>query len=156
MPAIDFLIRSLEQRELDAAISLRARMHHELNGVHADDEYPGWRERFKEFFATRMAADGAAVFVAQAGAEPVGLSSVYQLKNHRTEIFRRPIAYITSVYVVPERRRQGLATRLTQACVYWARAHGCQVVRLRTSPMGREVYTRMGFTPSDELELRAD
>jgi GNAT superfamily N-acetyltransferase len=156
MPATDFLIHRLEQRELDAAISLRARMNQELDGVHPDAEHPGWRERFREFFATRVAADDAAVFVAQMGSEPVGLSSVYQLRNHRTEIFGRPVAYITSVYVVPEQRRRGLATRLTQACIDWARTHGCRVVRLRTSRMGREVYTRMGFTPSDELELRAD
>ncbi len=91
------------------------------------------------------------MYIAEMGGAPVGLACVYS--NHRTEIFLRPVAYITSVYVVPEQRRQRLATALTQACIDWAVARGIEIIRLRASKMGRPLYASMGFTPSNELEM---
>ncbi|HLW37786.1 MAG TPA: GNAT family N-acetyltransferase [Candidatus Eremiobacteraceae bacterium] len=156
MPTTDVVLRPLAKHELGTAVLLRALMNRELNGTDPDVDYPGWRERFVSFFAARLEVERAAIFLAESDSRAIGLASVYFGSNHRTEIFLRPIAYVTSVYVLPERRRRGLATRLTQACIDWARAKGCDVIRLRASKMGRPVYTRMGFTPSDELEIRYD
>jgi len=153
MRALDLTLRALGQGNLNAAIDLRARMNQEMNGSDPDSEYPGWRLRFENFFASRIGAGSAAMYIAEMGGAAVGLACVYVLSNHRTEIFLRPVAYITSVYVVPEKRRQGLATALTQACIDWAVARGIDIVRLRASEMGRPLYAGMGFTPSNELEM---
>jgi hypothetical protein len=47
-----------------------------------------------------------------------------------------------------------VARAITLATIEWARANGCVVIRLRASEMGRLVYRSLGFTPTDEMELR--
>jgi GNAT superfamily N-acetyltransferase len=103
-----------------------------------------------------MERDHAALFVAEADGRPIGVAAVYLLKNHRSDIFARQSAYVSNVWVEPAHRRQGIATALTRDAIDWARAKGCEVVRLRSSQMGRPVYASLGFTPSDEMELRLD
>lgn len=123
------------------------------DGIDADAEYPGWRDRFVKFFAPRLAAKEAAVYVAEADGKVVGVAAVYRFANHRTEIFGRSVAYITNVYVVPAQRRHGLGTKLTQACIDWARARDYDTIRLRTTHMGRPVYAKLGFEQSNDMEL---
>jgi GNAT superfamily N-acetyltransferase len=146
-------IRPIELYELGAAADLRERMTRELSATGSPPENPGWRVAFERFYATRIAAGTAATFVIRDTDRLVAMASVYRLVNHRSEIFAQPSAYISNVYVVPELRRRGFASRLTQACVAWARDQGCVVARLRTSHVGRPVYASLGFSPSDELEL---
>ena|SRR5579872_3466673 len=154
MPALDVDIREIPAAELDTAISLRAAMNRELNGSDPDVMYPGWRERFREFFSSRIQSDHAAVYIAESAGAPVGSAAIYKLHNHRSIIFQREIGYITSVYVVPEGRGRGLGQRLTQACIDWGRARGCRVIRLGASSMGLPMYLRMGFSPSNTLEMK--
>ena len=149
-------IRPLTAAEIDIARDMRHKMILELDGRDADESYPGWRERYVEFYASRMANGHAALFVAEADGCPLGVAAVYLLKNHRSEIFARPSAYVSNVWVVPAGRRKGIASALTRMTIEWARAKGCEVVRLRSSRMGRPVYSAIGFTPSDEMELRLD
>ncbi len=153
MAAAVVSIRTLTQAELGTAAELRARMNREMDEYH-DATHPGWRERFCAFFKQRMDAERAALFVAELDGAICGLASVYLMVNHRTEIFHHPTAYVTSVFVVPEQRRKKIATQLMAACIQWAKEHGCDQVRLRSSEMGRPVYLGMGFSPSNELELR--
>lgn len=149
----DLLIRPIELRELSAAAALRERMTRELSATGSPPENPGWHIAFERFYSSRIAEGSAATYVIADGDTLVAMASVYRLINHRSEIFAQPSAYISNVYVVPELRRRGLASRLTQACVAWARENGCVVARLRSSQVGRPVYTSLGFTQSDELEL---
>ena len=79
---------------------------------------------------------------------------MYKLPTHRSRITLRDSAYICNVWVDPAWRRRGIARALTLAAVDWAKANGCEVVRLRTSKMGRPVYEGIGFVRTDELELR--
>lgn len=146
-------IRPIEQSELKDAAELRDRMTRELSETGSPPDYLGWRTAFELFYGTRIAAGMAATFVVADGGKLVAMASVYRLVNHRSEIFGQPSAYISNVYVVPELRRRGIASRLTQTCVDWAKSQGCVVARLRTSSIGRPVYERLGFTQSDELEL---
>ena len=148
-------LRELSSNELDSAIELRAAMVRETDGgIDPDVDYPGWRERFVKFFANKLAAKDAALYLAEADGKAVGVAAIYRFANHRTEIFGRSIAYITNVYVVPQQRRNGLGTRLTQACIDWARARDFDTIRLRTTSMGRPVYAKLGFSQSSEMELR--
>jgi GNAT superfamily N-acetyltransferase len=150
----DIIFRAIRPDELGLAAGLREKMTRELQGDARGDADRQMIERFVEFYRARLAAGTSATFVAEGNGALCGLASVYKLVNHRSEIFGQPSAYVSNVYVEPKRRRLGLATALTQLCVQWARAHGCVVVRLRTSAMGRPVYAAMGFEQSDEMELQ--
>jgi ribosomal protein S18 acetylase RimI-like enzyme len=146
-------IRPIGPDELLAASSLRHSMVLELDGSDLDQTSPGWRERYRAFFGERLKVGQALVLVAEKDGTFVGLAGAYLPATQRTEVALRPFAYICNVYVSPEFRRQGLARALTQQTIEWAKACGCDVVRLRASHMGRPVYESMGFKPSDELEL---
>jgi len=131
-------------------------MTREIDGEAIAPQDPRLRERFITFYQARLAAGTSASYVAEASGSVCAMASVYKLVNHRSEIFGQPSAYVSNVYVAPEQRRRGLGTALTRMCVDWARDHGCVVVRLRTSKMGRPVYAAMGFEQSDEMELLLD
>jgi GNAT superfamily N-acetyltransferase len=139
--------------DLAAAVRLRAAMDLELSGNDPDAQGDEWRRRFVEFYAPRIADDTAALFAAHDNDSTIAMAIVYKLVNHRSEIFAQPSAYLTSVYVSPLHRRRGIAAKLTRMAVDWARDHGCVVVRLRTSRMGRALYQKMGFSATDEMEV---
>lgn len=149
-------LRPLGVSEIGIARDMRHAMIGELDGRDADELYPGWRERYIEFYRSRMESDQAALFIAESDGCPVGVAAVYLLKNHRSDIFARQSAYVSNVWVEPAHRRKGIAAALTRKAIEWARDKGCEVVRLRSSQMGRPVYASIGFTPTDELELRLD
>jgi GNAT superfamily N-acetyltransferase len=149
-------IRPLTTAEIGIARDMRHKMIGELDGFDPDERYPGWRGRFLEFYTLKLEDGRAALFVAETDGRPVGVAAVYLLKNHRSDIFARQSAYVSNVWVEPASRRKGIAAALTRKTIEWARSKGCEVVRLRSSQMGRPLYSAIGFTPSDEMELRLD
>jgi GNAT superfamily N-acetyltransferase len=59
--------------------------------------------------------------------------------------WERPIAYVTSMYVEPERRNGGLGRELIDAAIGFARAREVDGVVLWPSPRSRPFYERAGF-----------
>jgi GNAT superfamily N-acetyltransferase len=157
MASVDsVLIRPFRSDELSSILDMRRAMTLELDGEDLDNTRPEWRTRFGRFVSELAAHNDVMFFVAELDDRLIGMGGVYKLRNHRSEIYGQASAYVTSVYVPPEHRRKGLARRITQAAVQWAREHDCVVVRLRASDSGRRVYETLGFTPTDEMELRLD
>ncbi|HEV2037621.1 MAG TPA: GNAT family N-acetyltransferase [Candidatus Eremiobacteraceae bacterium] len=154
MTELTVTIREIQPEELDATVKLRHDMIMEIDGLDYDQVAPGWRERFKTFFAGYLQSNRGQFFVAEDGDQLIGTAAVYKLSNHRSEITLRASAYVCNVYVNPKWRRQGIARALTLRAVDWAKGNGCEVVRLRTSHLGRPLYEGIGFQRTDELELR--
>lgn len=61
--------------------------------------------------------------------------------------------YFHSVHTHTDHRGHGLATRLTETAVEWARRHGDTHFVLHASEQGRPIYERLGFTNSSEYLL---
>jgi len=146
--------RELAVDELPIAQDMRHHMVRELSGEDLDTIAPGWRERYSDFYGGLVAQGRAAVFVAEIGAEQVAVAAVYLLDNHRARIYARPSAYLSNVWVAPQHRRKKIAATLTRRAIAWAQTKGCEVIRLRSSDMGRPVYASVGFTQTDEMEIR--
>jgi GNAT superfamily N-acetyltransferase len=146
--------RKISVPDLPIAQNLRAAMIREMSGADPDESHPTWRQRYLEFYTHLIALDRAALFLAEEGTKPIGVTAVYLLANHRSEIFGHQSAYVSNVWVDPGHRRRGIASRLTSMAVEWAKQKGCEVVRLRSSAMGRPVYASLGFGPTEEMELR--
>jgi len=62
-----------------------------------------------------------------------------------------PRPYLMSMYTAPSFRGQGVATRIVEAALEWARSRGYRRFTLHASDMGRPVYQRLGFTPGREM-----
>ncbi len=60
-------------------------------------------------------------------------------------------AYITNVYITPERRDAGVGALLLEAALGWCRQSGVDAVLLWPSELSRSFYGRYGFASSDDL-----
>jgi len=59
--------------------------------------------------------------------------------------FAAGVAYIGRVVTIPEYRRQGIGARITLHALHVARHAGYRIAVLTASPMGVEIYRRLGF-----------
>ena len=59
--------------------------------------------------------------------------------------WERPIAYVTNMFVEPERRRLGLGRELLDVATSFARDRGADGVLLWPSPRSVPFYERAGF-----------
>ncbi len=67
--------------------------------------------------------------------------------------FKTPYyGYVMDVYCIPEKRRQGYATQIMEKLMAWLAENGCHCVKLKPSGTGRNLYTKLGFGDSGEME----
>ena len=118
-----------------------------------DRRSPDWRARYCAYFAEKQEDGKGQLFLALDNGKPVGMTIVSFLDNYRTAIFGVRFAYVNGVYVYPAYRRRGIARRLMQMALEWARERGCAQVRLRSSDEGRPLYEQLGFRASTEMQL---
>jgi len=69
--------------------------------------------------------------------------------------------YVSNIFVIPDARRQGVATRLMDTVEEWARSWGAETVRLQSNHALREahaLYLKRGYVlvGTTELELRPE
>ena len=57
------------------------------------------------------------------------------------------VAAVHHVVTIVDQRRQGLGAAMTQFAMQEARAQGYRVAVLTASPMGYNIYARLGFAP---------
>lgn len=61
--------------------------------------------------------------------------------------------YLLSVFTVPEFRKIGVASLITQEAIKWAKENGYDRMELHASPMGRKIYEDMGFKATNEMRM---
>ena len=69
------------------------------------------------------------------------------------ELERGPEAIVLNVYVEQTWRRKGVAEALMRRLLEEVRARGIRRVVLHASPLGRGLYERLGFAPTNEMRL---
>ena len=135
------------------AAALRRAMSVEM-GQDYDVMSPGWRERFITYFKSRQDDGNAQLFLALDGAHPIGMVIVSLDHGYRAFAFGTRVAQINGTFVLPEYRRRGVARRLMELALEWARTQKCTTARLRTSDKGRLLYGSLGFVPTTEMQLQ--
>jgi ribosomal protein S18 acetylase RimI-like enzyme len=119
-----------------------ARLLHAFNTEY-DDFTPG--EEILAARAREMIASGE-ILVLLGGDGPDGIA----LLSIRRQIWTgEPDAYLQELYVVPDRRGEGLGRALLEAAMELARAHGATHIDLGTSDTDAEalgLYESAGFT----------
>ena len=91
-------------------------------------------------------------WVAEEGGEIVGnlwLQCIEKLPNPVAEPEQH--AYVTNVYVVPERRNARVGALLLEAALGWCRQQNVDAVLLWPSERSRSFYGRYGFGVRDDL-----
>jgi GNAT superfamily N-acetyltransferase len=116
-----------------------------------------------ETFAREMVANDGAwrAWVADDGGRLLGcvwLQLVEKVPHPSRSRRERPIAYVTNMYVEPDRRDRGLGRELLDVAVTFARESGADGVLLWPSERSRPFYERAGFEdgPWRWLEIEGD
>ena len=107
-----------------------------------------------EYFVGAIPSEQFVGFVALSGDDIVGSAglSTYEMPPKPLRHDGR-FGYISSMYVLPDHRRQGLGTQLLAAIMAHAESIGLTWMTLHVSPMGRPIYEAAGFESWDEMAL---
>lgn len=130
-------------------------MFEEVGKLFERDLPPDWRDRFTGYFRRRMEAGDAAFFVAESGGEVVATAGAILRDGYPAAIDALRCGYVFGVRVAPGFRRRGLAERLTREAIGFLQRAECRNIRLHASPFGRPIYERLGFVPTNEMQLAA-
>jgi GNAT superfamily N-acetyltransferase len=101
---------------------------------------------------TEPMSEASTYLVAWDGSEPVGHAHVAWSETHLG------IPEIQDVFVLPERRRQGIAAQLTRAAEARARARGWETISLSVSEEGNEparrLYAKLAYVEAPTAPVR--
>lgn len=126
-------------------------------GKHREAEFvPGWRERFIAYFTREIGAGNAAYFVAVDGERVIATAGALLTNGYPAEIHGIRSGYVFGVHVDSDYRKCGIATQLTQRAVAFLRDRSPWAIRLHASPFGRPIYEKMGFAPTNEMQLHGN
>jgi GNAT superfamily N-acetyltransferase len=77
-------------------------------------------------------------------------------RPHRAgdRLLRGPQALILNVFTEQRWRRRGVAARLMEELLRWARDKGIESIVLHASAQGRPLYDRLGFVPTNEMRFQ--
>jgi ribosomal protein S18 acetylase RimI-like enzyme len=117
----------------------------------ADSERPP--AHWEELTAAWSEGDDGAVFVADAGAQWVGIAVGARRADYLGFVAPAGTVHLTSMWVAPESRGAGLGRQLLDEVVAWAGATGARVVELWVTcgnDAAHSLYRRAGFSPLDE------
>lgn len=147
------IVRPADPSEFGVASEFWIAMYRELKMLDSSLA-ANWKERSIGYFHRRHNAGELRWFLALDGQTVVGSAGGFLLDNHQRAIgVNRRTGYVAGVYVLPGWRRRGIAREVTRAAVDWLWSIGCEAIRLHAADNARQIYERMGFTPSNEMLL---
>jgi GNAT superfamily N-acetyltransferase len=153
----DTVIRRAGAR--DAAVL--ARLRYDFRAAHDPpvEARDIFLDRCSRWMAARLAAPGSwRCWLAERSDRAVGtawLQLIEKLPNPVDELERH--AYISSLYVEPESRGDGVGSALLRACLDACASEQVDAVILWPTPRSRSLYERHGFMVRDDLlEQRLD
>ena len=140
--------RKMTESDLDAFIEMRINQLREEGAREQIDLKPNLLDYYR-----RHMSDGTFVsWLAVDGGNIVGTSGRSFVE--KPPYFGCPsgkIGLLSSMYVLPEYRRRGIARILLDKVVKEAREYGCGAVHITASDMGVLLYTDYGFKKNDKF-----
>ena len=112
------------------------------------------RTVLRQEMAEILADEEASVFLLLVGDEAAAFAQVGRRQDYVEGTDSQPVGYLEGIYVRPERRRQGLAKRLLEACEAWARKMGCTEMGSDCALDNRDSETfhlQMGFREAGRI-----
>lgn len=147
-------LRDASAADLDACATFWILMYEEMGLFKDADFLPGWRSRFVEYFERRIARGEARISLAVDDTRIIGTAGAMLADGYPAVIHGLNFGYIFGVRVEPTYRGHGLATALTRRSIAFLQQRGCRRIRLHASAAGRPIYERIGFVPTNEMELK--
>ena len=126
------------------------------NGVSPDSIDANWQQKTIDFIGEARQNLAFQAYVALISEQVVGSVSCQIFAGLYPMPFQpdfRKYGYIWNVYVEPNYRLRGIATKLTQRAIARLHSLNCTHAMLHASVHGRAVYEKLGFVPKNEMIL---
>lgn len=115
----------------------------------------GTDAKYARWARARLRSGRLVGFIAESGETPVGSGCVWlQDVQPRPHLPGPHQPYLMSMWTEADWRGHGVATRIVQAAMAWARERGYPRLLLHASDAGRPVYEKLGFTASREMVVQ--
>ena len=144
----------------DAAIltEFRLAMSRDAGFISDTDDVTGLRTATIRYMRDRVGSDDFQCWIAEVDGSPAGSAAVIVRNgppNLRDVTGRE--AYLLNVYTLPEHRRKGLATGLTEKALEWCASQGIRRISLHATGDGARIYERFGFRDDERaMVMRRD
>ncbi|MEA5604188.1 GNAT family N-acetyltransferase [Nostoc sp. UHCC 0252] len=125
-------------------------------GVHEKNIQLDWQDITLKFVEEARQNLFYKAFIAEIDNIVVGSVSCQLFAGLYPNVFKnecRKFGYIWGVYVEQSYRRQGIAKKLTNRAIEYLKGIGCTRVVLNASPLGKPVYSSLGFSEGNVMEL---
>lgn len=125
-------------------------------GVHESNIHLNWQNITLQFIEEARRDLCYKAFVAEVDNTVVGSASCQIFAGLYPNVFKaeyRKFGYIWGVYVEESYRRQGIAKYLTNRAIEYLKVIGCTRVLLNASPLGKPVYSSLGFSEGNIMQL---
>lgn len=152
----EVILRSATESDLPVLTAFRGQMFRDM-GWTDEERLEQLAPRYEAYLRERWGVGEFASWIAEQDGQAVGAVSVlWERVPPTVRNLSGRQAYILGLYVVPSGRRQGIARRLLESALTYARDEGADVVALHYSPAGRGLYEQLGFVESPEMRLFTD
>ena len=120
------------------------------------ENYAAIRQNCRAFFEDGLNAQTCDAVIAEEEGHCIGTTiAFYYLSVPSSRNHTGKNAYITSVFVEPDYRRQGIASEMLRRIVARAQAYGCVNIMLTATDMGKPLYEKLGFIQTPNAMLYA-
>ncbi|CAN5378687.1 hypothetical protein BH23GEM2_BH23GEM2_17440 [soil metagenome] len=118
--------------------------------------HPDAERRARRLFARQLASRSESLLLAEHAGEVVGILRCAEIDSSPLLLPER-YAYLSSAYVLPEWRRQGVLRQLLAAAEEWAADRRLDEMRLSAasdSKMALAAWRALGFIAAEQLHVR--
>jgi ribosomal protein S18 acetylase RimI-like enzyme len=151
MSSSDYDIRRLTVADIPAFIDLRGRMFTEVGFKDLDDLNDVSADYFTHAVPSEEFIGYVAISETDAVVGSAGMS-LYTMPPKPIQADGR-FGYVSSMYVLSEHRRNGLARRMMRALIEYADEIDLVWITLHASKMGQPIYESIGFKVWKEMGL---
>ena len=154
---VAFTIRRATSQDLDAVVRLRLALlreypDHAIYGrMHPDAD-----ELARPVFAAQLSSGNEVMFLAERNGEAIGILRAVEAAAAPFLVPER-YCYVSSVFVEPTARRQGVLRRLLDRAIEWCDERGLDEMRLHsvgTQPTASAAWDAMEFEVVEQVRVR--
>lgn len=139
-------------KDIDTIVDMKIQMSEELGISHILED--NIEEKIKEEYTKLYNEDKCFHYLVYEENKIVAIGGAVIKNDIPFCFFKTPYyGYIIDIYCIPEKRRNGYATKIIEAILNLLKEKNIKMVKLKASEDGKLLYEKMGFYNSGEMEL---
>lgn len=145
-------IKKAEIKDLDIVVKLKMAMFAEVGSIVLlqDNAEKQIYEKYKELYTEEKCCH----YLMYENDRVIACAGAVIKEDVPFCFFKTPMyGYIIDVYCIPEKRKNGYATKLVEELLQWLKRNGVHTIKLKPSSAAKHLYKKFGFCDSGEMEL---